>query len=100
MEKWGQDKARVPLRRNGRCYESTKLRVAEIGMNHLFKPINRETLFQAIKAWSNYKRTKTCLIPFLSESFRRFPRMSVKDFSIESILQTIPLGSNSGFSSQ
>jgi hypothetical protein len=30
------------------------LRVAEIGMNHYLLPINRETLFQAIKAWSNY----------------------------------------------
>jgi signal transduction histidine kinase/CheY-like chemotaxis protein len=48
----GQDKARVPIIAvTADVMESTKLRVAEIGMNHyLSKPINRETLFQAIKS--------------------------------------------------
>jgi signal transduction histidine kinase len=47
----GQDYASVPIIAvTADVMESTKLRVAEIGMNHyLSKPINKETLFQSIK---------------------------------------------------
>ncbi|EIA08037.1 hybrid sensor histidine kinase/response regulator [Flavobacterium frigoris] len=47
----GQDNANIPIiALTADVMESTKLRVAEIGMNHyLTKPINKETLFQVIK---------------------------------------------------
>ncbi len=47
----GQDYASVPIIAvSADVMESTKLRVAQIGMNHyLSKPINKENLFQSIK---------------------------------------------------
>lgn len=47
----GHDNANIPIiALTADVMESTKLRVAEIGMNHyLTKPINKETLFQVIK---------------------------------------------------
>lgn len=47
----GQDNANIPIiALTADVMESTKSRVAEIGMNHyLTKPINKETLFQVIK---------------------------------------------------
>lgn len=47
----GQDNADIPIiALTADVMESTKLRVAEIGMNHyLSKPINKEVLYQAIK---------------------------------------------------